>query len=84
MPESDSRVAEIESPEARSGSGPLGYVKEHPGWVIYFVLCTVLGAVGIFYVPFVPETMNPVQKAAGGGLVGFYFSLFPIVHRLFL
>ena len=84
MIQAEPEVVEIESRRAEQSAGPLGYVREHPGWVIYFLSCTVLGAVGIFYVPFVPEGMNAFQKAAGGGLAGFYFSLFPIVHRLFL
>jgi len=71
------------STEAAPRMRPLRYVREHPGWAAYFAACTLAGAVGIFYVPFVPESLTVFQKVAGGALVGFYFSLFPIVHRLF-
>lgn len=77
------KVVKLPAPPRRRSGGPLGYLKDHPGWAVYFLVCTVLGAVGIFYVPFVPESLSTVQKVLGGALVGFYFSLFPIVHRLF-
>jgi hypothetical protein len=77
------KVVDLPVEKERGAGGFVGYVKAHPGWVTYFIACTVVGAVGIFYVPFVPESLGTAQKVAGGALLGFYFSLFPIIHRLF-
>ncbi len=79
---------ETSSPETvaaapAGGFDPISAMRDHPGWMVYFAICAVLGAIGIFYVPFVPESLSMAQKLAGGALVGFYFSLFPIIHRLF-
>jgi hypothetical protein len=83
MSPDEASVHDIEVARSQRVSWPLGYLRKHPGWAAYFIGCIVLGAVGIFWVPFVPESLGTAQKVAGGALVGFYFSLFPIVHRLF-